>query len=444
MKTMKTMTVLTAMAVMILMALAISCATPQDGDSNQPINNWVNVPLEDGYTVMTINFVYDEALANSQPAESLMLENDQATDNESVNENGININDVLKTALAYLGISPEPVPDLELKSIGTDIVGGGNIGINAITPDFPPTYVGLGGDAVNPLCDDPWNLGCLTDISLNCSIGVCNAQVAIPVGTWRTIWFYYAGQIQVAHMSLTSAQATPNQNWLNNFMTINGDALPVTDPLHRSSPAACVRVDRPTATTIEVNRNVAAQTNCQETLLAYELYVIGDSADNRLDDDLLAWTGVNTNDGDMKLKSTLLPSTVISGSILFPRMLWNTAATPQPAYTHRFASVTSGQSLWFAVYSHDRGAASLPGQISTIKGGDYVRTYVYNTTTHTFATVPTCGGSGFGVELVNMLNLNYLLPTDPFYILQIQGTTPATGCPIQGADTRPVIFGFGT
>ena len=410
---MKTVKLLAVMAVMIFMAMTLGCASVP-GDPDNPINN---NPPDTKTQVVEVSFIYDQTLATQAEA--------QTTPSSFVSMVADEIKSGLKTLAMAGGITP-----------------------TAIIPDFPPTYVGIGGDAVisNPACrTDPYNVACRTDISASCSSGVCNVSIAIPVGTWRSLWFFYAGQIQVAHMSLTSTMSTPNQVWLNNFGTLSGDTMPATNPLHKTWPAACVKVDRPTTTTIEVNRNVAAQPNCQDILLQYELYDIGDSADNRLDDDLLVWTGVNTHDGDQKVKSTLLPPTVVSGSTLFPRLLWNVAATPQPAYTHRFASVTSGMAFWIAVYSHDRGLFALPGQISPIKGGVYVRTYRYDTATHTFQAAVACGGSGYGIELINMLNLNYLIPAnDPFYVLQVQGTTPATSCPIQGADTRPVIFGYQT
>jgi hypothetical protein len=381
MKTLKIF--LTVLAVIFASMTFIGCAESVPGDPDNPINNQPpGTPTE----VVELSFVYDQALAD--------------------------------VAAASGGIKP-----------------------TAITPGFPPTYVAIGGDAVNPTCKDPFNAACRTDISSSCAAGVCNVSIAIPVGTWRVIWFYYDGQVQVAHMSLTSTMSTPNQTWLNNFMTIAGDTIPGTLPNHKTWSGACVRVDRPTATTIEVNRNVNLQTNCQETLSAYDLYVNGDSADNRLDDDLLAWIGLNTHEGDIKVKWPVMAA----GSTVFPRMLWNTAATPAPAYTHRLSSVTSGQSFYLAVYSHDRGGAALPGQIAPIKGGVYVRTYRYDTVSHTFQATIACGGTGFGIELVNMQNLNYLTPTaDPFYVLQVQGTNTTTYCPIQGADTRPAVFGFGT
>jgi len=419
---MKTLKILFAvMVVVIFTTLAIGCAPSQPGDPDNPIDTWNGSTTTE---IMQVSFTYDQTLANQAEV--------QTTPSTFIS---MAKDDIVKAVVTFVGEAKEVIlPERP--------------NVRAITPDFPPTYVGLGGDAVisNPACKtDPYNVACRTDISSSCSSGVCNVSIAIAVGTWRSIWFYYAGQIQVAHMSVTSAQSTPNQTWLNNFGTLAGDTMPATNPLHKTWPAACIRVDRPTATTVVVNRNVAAQTNCQDGLVSYDLYDIGDAADNRLDDDLIPWNGTTTHDGDQKLKSTLLPATVVSGSTLFPRLLWNPAATPAPAYTHRFASLTTGQAFWIAVYSHDRGAFALPGQISPIHGGVYVRTYRYDTTTHTFGAAIACGNTGYGIELVNMLNLNFLNPlTDPFYVMQVQSTTPATSCPVQGPDTRPVIFGFGT
>jgi hypothetical protein len=421
---MKTKRFLALLAAVIFMAMAsFNCAPSQPGDPDNPIDTFAGstTPTQ----VVEVSFVYDEELA---------YQAEQKTDES-----------------AFISMVKDEI-DKTAEILATGI----GIKPAAVTPDFPPGYVAIGGDAVvaTPACKyDPYNPACRIDISSSCASGVCNASITIPIASWRVIWFFYAGQIQVGRMSLTSAQMTPNTTYyLANFMTIAGDTIPNTSPLHKTWPGACVRVDRPTSTTIEVNRGVAAQTKCQDTLFAVDFYAIGDSGWVQpvtglglLDDDLLAWTGVNTNDGDQKIKSTLLPPTVVSGSTLFPRLLWNVAATPAPAYTHTFASVTSGMSYWIGHYSHDRGLASDSGQIAPLKGGDYIRTRRYDTASRTFVTTPSCGGTGYGIELVNMLNLNYLTPaTDPFYVLQVQSTNPTTYCPVQGADTRPVIFGFGT
>jgi hypothetical protein len=166
---------------------------------------------------------------------------------------------------------------------------------NAITPDFPPSYVAIGGDAINPNCKDPYNVACHIDISANCSLGVCNVAIAVPVGTWRTIWYFYAGQAHVFMMSLNSTKSTPNRTWLSSYMMIDGDTLPVTNPFHRTWRGACVRVDRTTPTTIEVNRNIALQTNCQEITTAHDISV--------KDEDLVPYTGSDSHDGQIKLRT---------------------------------------------------------------------------------------------------------------------------------------------
>ncbi len=307
-------------------------------------------------------------------------------------------------------------------------------GINAITPGFDPAYVAIGGDAVNPTCNNPFNPACRIDISGNCNAGVCSASVNLPIGSWNSIWFWYDGQVRVDHISLTAA----GQTWqLVNYGTLSADTWPVTSPLHQAWPAACVRVDRPTPTTIVVNRDVANNPRCQEILYVLELYATGDSSVNVLDDKFIPWNGLQANEGDMKIKTTLLPPTVQAGSTLFPRVLWNASATPAPAYTHRFASVTSGMSHWLAFYSHDRGDFAPPGALAPIHGGVSIRTYRYGAG-WAIPTTPNCT-----TELQNMQNLYEIDPLLlPFYVLQMQGVNTTSNCIIQGVDTRSQIFGF--
>ncbi|MCX6740444.1 MAG: hypothetical protein NTZ49_04425 [Candidatus Parcubacteria bacterium] len=387
---MKKITAFTAMAVMILMTMLSGCTKPAPGNGNNPIGAQPNDPRA---SEMTVSWTYDT------PG-SLKWESGDLTPIKDSDDG------LWKMLYDPAGVSP-----------------------TAITPGFPPGYVAIGGDAINPTCNNPYNPACRTDISSNCTNGVCTASVNLPIGSWNGIWFWYDGQVRVDHITLSAG----TQSWpLVNYSVIAGDTAPTTNPLHQSWVAACVRIDRPTPTTIDVNRDVANNARCQEVIYNIEIWANGDSSVNVLDDKFVPWNGLQAHEGDMKIKSTLLPPTVQSGSTLFPRIVWNTNA-----YIHRISSVAASSSWWLAFYSHDRGDTAPPNLLSPIHGGVSIRTYRYGAG-WAIPTTPNCT-----TELQNMINLNTINPLlEPFYVLQVTGINTTSNCVTQGVDTRSQIFGF--
>jgi len=112
---------------------------------------------------------------------------------------------------------------------------------NNLDPKFPPAYFAMGGDAINPKCDNPYKPECRLDISTNCARGICNVPINITAGKLYHIWFFRNGQV---YASPIFAFAYGKSFLLHDITTISQkDYLPKDNPHLWTWPVASIKID---------------------------------------------------------------------------------------------------------------------------------------------------------------------------------------------------------
>jgi len=101
-------------------------------------------------------------------------------------------------------------------------------------PNFWLMPIAVGGDIINPGCDNPYRFQCRTDITPDCAFGYCSFMLNITTGKLYHVWFFHNWQVYASpifmsidgrssRLNTREKKSADNKSWSQALIKIEND-----------------------------------------------------------------------------------------------------------------------------------------------------------------------------------------------------------------------------